>query len=315
MDFERIFMPFSNWKVVLLSFLGATTFWFFSALGKEYNTRINYPIEVIFDQDSLISMQPIAASVEIDVTGGGWNLFRQSFWFGSDPIKIEPDNPASIKFLTRPTILPIVQNHLNQFQIQINFLYTDTLFIDIDRKISKLVNLEVDSTSISLDKNYRIVSPIRIEPDTARIYGPVRYIDTLESTCFIPVESQEIDRNFDRFVTLGLQEGYSISSDPGTVNVKFEVERFDNLQMPVKLELMNFPEDSSIWPTREEVIVNFIMQRSLREDLFDGDFKVMLDFDMINRADSTAPAIIMIYPENALEVEVVPDTVKIRYRE
>ena len=114
---------------------------------------------------------------------------------------------------------------------------------------------------------------------------------------------------------MGLPEGYSISSDPGTVNVKFDVERFDKLQMPVKLERMNFPEDSSIWPNQEEVIVNFIMQRSLREDLFAEDFKVILDFDMINGSDSTAPAIIMIYPENALEVEVEPDTVKIRYRE
>lgn len=313
MDFEKIFMPFSNWKVVLLSFLGATTFWFFSALGKEYNTGIRYPVEFVFDRDSLVEMQPLAEYVELEVTGGGWDLFRQGFWFGSDPILVEPDNPASIRFLTRPTILPIVRDHLSQFQI--NFLYTDTIFVDIDRKVSKKVTLNVDSLDISLDDDYRIISNIQLEPDTAIIYGPTSFIDTLESAYTIPIESQEIDRDFDRFITLGLLEGYNISSEPTTIKVTFEVEQFDNLQLPLKIELLNFPEDSSAYPGQDDISVSFYIQRSLKEDFFSEDFKVILDYDMINKSDSTAPAIIMIHPENALEVEVFPDTLKILYRE
>lgn len=313
MDFEKIFMPFSSWKVVLLSFFGASTFWFFSALGKQYNTRINYPLEVVFDKDSLVLMQPLLKYVEVDVTGGGWDLFKQGFWFGSDPILIEPDNPASIKFLTRPTILPIVSDHLKEFQI--NFLYTDTLHIDIDRKVSKRVTLDIDSIGISLDENYRIVSPITLQPDTAIIFGPTSYIDTLDIDHIISIESQEVDRNFDRFITLGLPDGFNISSDPGTVQVTFEVERFDRLLIPVKLELLNFPSDSSAFPTSDDIDVNFLIQRSLKEDFFAEDFKVILDYDMINKSDSTAPPILMIYPENAIEVEIVPDTVKIAYRE
>lgn len=313
MDLEKIFMPFSSWKVVVLSFLGATTFWFFSALGKQYNTRIKAPLELVYDSDSLILMRPIQKYVEVDVTGGGWDLFRQRLWFGNDPILIDTDNPASIKFLTRPTILPMVSDHLKQFQI--NFLYTDTLHIDIDRKVSKQVTLAVDSLAISLEDNYRIVSPIAVMPDSAIVYGPKRFIDTLEGIYIIPVEAQEIDRGFDRFLTLGLLEGFSISSEPSTANVKFEVERFENLQMPVKLELLNFPEDSSVLPLETDVTVKFLMQRSLRQDFFAEDFKVIIDHDMIDMSDSTAPAIIMIYPENSLEVEVEPDTIKVAFRE
>ncbi len=313
MGFEKYFIPAKSWKVVILSFLGATTFWFFSALGKQYNTQIKYPIELTFDQDSLVLMKPLPEYVELEVSGGGWDLFRQSFWFGADPIKLEPDNPVSIKFLTRPTLLPIVTNHLNQFQI--NFMYTDTIFVDIDRKISKRMKLRVDSLQISMDEDYRIVTPIRIMPDTVTLFGPTSFIDTLKSDYFIQMESQGIDRSFDRFLSLGLPDGFSISSDPGAVNITFGVERFDRLQMPITLELLNFPSDSSVMPDRMGVMVNFVMQRSLREDFFADDFKVIVDHDMISKTDSTAPAIIMIYPENALEVEVFPDTVKMSYRE
>lgn len=313
MDFEKIFKPFSSWKVVLLSFLGATTFWFFSALGKQYNTRIKAPLQLGYDADSLILMRPIQEYVEVDVTGGGWDLFRQRLWFGNDPILIEPDNPASIKFLTRPTILPMVSDHLKQFQI--NFLYTDTLHIDIDRKVSRQVELAVDSLAISLESNYRIVSPIEVSPDSAVIFGPSRFIDTLSSTYTIPVEAQEIDRGFDRFVSLGLPDGFSISSQPSTSKVTFEVERFETLRIPVALELINFPEDSSVLPSKLDVAVKFVMQRSLQKDLYADDFKIILDRDMIDLSDSTAPVIIMISPENVLEVEVEPDTVKIDFRE
>ena len=39
----------SKWRVVALCILGATTFWFFNALNKQYATRINYPIEFLYD--------------------------------------------------------------------------------------------------------------------------------------------------------------------------------------------------------------------------------------------------------------------------
>ena len=313
MRFEKFFMPVSSWKVVILSFLGATTFWFFSALGKQYNAQIKQPFEVIFDRDSLILMQPLPTYVELDVTGGGWDLFRQGFWFSADPIKITPENPVKTKYLTRASMLPVISNQLNQFQI--NFLYTDTILLDINQKVSKRVDLKIDSLAISLEDDFRIVSPIDFEPDTAIIYGPTSFIDTLLASYLIPVQSQEIDRDFDRFLTLGLPEGFNISSEPSTINVRFDVERFDNLQMTVPLELLNFPTDSSSLPELVNVNVSFIVQRSLREDFFADDFKVILDYDMINKRDSTAPAIIMFYPEQALEVEVEPDTLKILYRE
>ena len=313
MGIGKFLTPISNWKVVFLSFLGATTFWFFSALGKQYNTRIKHPIEFVFDRDSLVVIQPLAEFVELDVTGGGWDLFRHGFWFNVDPILIEPENPVSVKFLSRPTIIPIVRDHLNQFEI--NFLYTDTLYLNIEPKISKRVVLDIDSIKISLEENHRIVSPINIEPDTAIIYGPRSFIDTLKNRYTIPVDDEEIDEDFNRYISLGLVEGFNISSDPNVVRAVFSVEQFDNLQMPVNLELLNFPEDSSAIPSIPQVDVKFVIQRSLREDFFEDDFKVILDYDMMNQRDSTIPAIVMIHPESVIEVEPEPDTVKVLYRE
>ncbi|WP_425393089.1 hypothetical protein [Ekhidna sp.] len=300
----------SNWKVVLLSFLGATTFWFFSALGKDYNYRIQHPIEFVYNSDSLIAVKPLPEFIEIDVSGGGWDLFRETFWFG-EPIIFELDNPAAIRYLTRPTILPIVSDQLDEYRV--NFLFTDTLYIDIDRKISKKVDLKIDSAAISMDEDYRIISPIVLIPDTAIIHGPSSFIDTLDQKLVIKLEAESIDKNFDRFVKMGLPEEYEIHSNPPTVSVRFEVDRFDQLEIATTVELQNFPQDSSVYVADPNVQVRFVVQQELREDYFTDDFKVVVDYNLINKSDSTAPAIVVYHPEHVIEVETVPDSLAITY--
>lgn len=300
-----------NWKVVVLSFLGATTFWFFSALGKDYDSRIQYPIEFVFDRDSLIVVKPLPEYVDIDVSGGGWDLFRESFWFGSNPIVIELDNPAAIRYLTRPTIMPIVTDQLDEYRI--NFLFTDTLFINIDQRVSKRVNLKIDSSKISMDEDYRIISPITLSPDTAIISGPTSFVDTLKDSYFIMLDAESIDKSYDRFVKLGFPENIGISSDPPTVNVKFGVDQFDKLELAAKVEMQNFPKDSSVYVSNPNIIVRFVVQQQLREDYFANDFKVVVDYNLINKADSTAPAIVLFHPENVIEVETLPDSLAITY--
>ena len=194
-----------NWKVVLLSFLGATTFWFFSALGKDYDYRIDYPIEFIYDTDSLVAVKPLPKYVDIDVTGGGWDLFRKSFWFGTDPIILELDNPAAIRYLTRPTILPIISNQLDAFRI--NFLFTDTLYINVDRKVDRLVRMKIDSIAVSMDEDYRMITPISIDPDTVRIFGPTSFIDTLNKEYSLPFDLASIDKDLIASLSLGCQRG------------------------------------------------------------------------------------------------------------
>ena len=300
-----------NWKVVLLSFMGATTFWFFSALGKNYNSHIQYPIEFIYNKDSLVAIKPLPEYVDIDVSGAGWNLFREFFWFGSDPIIIELDNPAAIRYLTKPAILPIILDQLNEFRI--NFLFTDTLYIDIDRKVSKRVNLKIDSMKVRMNEDHRIVSPISLSPDTAIIFGPTSFIDTLGNQYLIKLDAEDIDKTFDRFVKLGLPEMRSIHSTPSTVNVSFQVDQFDQLELKAIVETQNFPVDSSAYIKDPDVTVRFVVQQALREEYFAIDFKVVVDHNLINKADSTAPAIVVYHPESIIEVEVVPDSLSVTY--
>jgi len=301
----------TSWKVITLCFIGAATFWLFSALGKDYSYRIKHPIEFVFDTDSLVAVRPLPKYVDIDVSGGGWDLFKESFWFSSDPVRFELENPAAIRFLTRPTILPILTEGLYQYRV--NFLFSDTLFIDIDRKSSELVNLAIDSTSISLEEDYRIISPITISPDTATIFGPTSFLDSLKEVYIVNFDFDKLDEDFSNEVTVNLPEGFDIYSEPANINVAFRVDRFLTKELPMEIELINFPEDSSIYIAEPNVEVQYVIQESKEVDFSPYDFKVIVDYDMLIKADSTAPAFIIVQPEHALEVTVNPDTLSVYY--
>ena len=118
-----------NWKVVVLSLVGATTFWFFNALNKSYDTNINYPIEFVFDKDSVVVMKPLPENIRMNVSSGGWNLLRKTYWFNLPPIEIELTNPTSVQYMDRGLLFPIVVNQMTE--LRVNYIVSDSLFIDI----------------------------------------------------------------------------------------------------------------------------------------------------------------------------------------
>lgn len=300
----------TRWKVVALSFVGAATFWFFSALGKEYSYRFRHPITFVYDTDSLIAIQPLPKYVDIDVTGDGWDLFKEINWFGSDPVVFTLENPAGTSYLTRASILPVLTEQLSEFRI--NFLFTDTLAIAIDAKTSRKVRVMVDSTLLDLEPSHRLVSPVSLSPDSVVISGPESFLDTLVYG-HIAIEEKEIDRPFDQLMTLTLPAGLDIVAVPPAVQVSFEVERFERLEIPIQIEPIGFPEDSSVILVTSEVAVGFSVRASLKRDYAVEDFMVIVDYAMVDKQDSTAPSILMFHPEEVVDVTLTPDSVKVQY--
>lgn len=299
----------NNWKVVLLSFAGATTFWFFNALNKDYSALISYPIEFDFQTDSVAILEPLPENVQIDVSSGGWNLFRRTLWFSVTPITISLDNPTDIKFLTRSSLMPLVTDHLND--LTVNYLLTDTLFINVERKETKEVIIKVDSASISIGKNYQIISPIAIKPDTVQIYGPVSVLNTVGQEYYVMLSENRINGDIDEDVEIPLPFPDLMEAIPGEVNISFEVERFDQERIRVPLERLNFP-DRGLGLGDTTIVVNYTIRRDLKEEFSSNDFGITVDYQMLNSEDSTIVPIIIYHPENISEITLSPDTLKLR---
>ena len=229
----------NNWKVVTFSIMGATTFWLFRALNEQHSALISYPIEFVFNRDSTVVMNPLPTVIKIDVSSGGWNLFRRTLIFGVDPLKVELDNPSEVNFLTQSFLSPIVEDQLEG--LKINYIVTDTLFLNIERKIKKRMRLKVDSLNLSLEKDYQLISSIDIRPDHMMLIGPDSIINSFETDFDITPDDNEIDEDFDSRVEVPIVFKDLIQSEPNEVNVSFEVDKFKNVNIEVPIALQNFP--------------------------------------------------------------------------
>ena len=289
--------------------MGAATFWLFRALNKSHSALISYPIEFVFNVDSTVVMNPLPTTIKIDVSSGGWNLFRRTLIFSIDPIQVELDNPSEVNFLTQSFLSPIVEDQLKG--LTINYIVTDTLFLSIERKITKRMILKVDSLSLPLEEDYQLMSNITIQPDHVVLTGPKSIINSFESDFYITLDENNIDEDFNGRVEVPIVFEDLIQSYPSEVNVSFEVDKFKNVKIGVPIILQNFPSNRVTTLLDSIVDVTYRVKESFKEDFSSEDFYVVLDYDFL-KTDSLGVPVLIKYPDTLRTVSM--DSQKVRFR-
>ena len=289
--------------------MGAATFWLFRALNKSHSALISYPIEFVFNVDSTVVMNSLPTTIKIDVSSGGWNLFRRTLIFSIDPIKVELDNPSEVNFLTKSFLSPIVEDQLKG--LTINYIVTDTLFLSIERKITKQMILKVDSLSLPLEEDYQLMSNITIQPDHVVLTGPKSIINSFESDFYITLDENNIDEDFNGRVEVPIVFEDLIQSYPSEVNVSFEVDKFKNVKIGVPIILQNFPSNRVTTLLDSIVDVTYRVKESFKEDFSSEDFYVVLDYDFL-KTDSLGVPVLIKYPDTLRTVSM--DSQKVRFR-
>ena len=290
--------------------MGAATFWLFRALNKPHSALISYPIEFVFNVDSTVVMNPLPTTIKIDVSSGGWNLFRRTLIFSIDPIKVELDNPSEVNFLTQSFLSPIVEDQLKG--LTINYIVTDTLFLSIERKITKRMRLKVDSLSLPLEEDHQLISNITIQPDHVVLIGPESIINSFETDFYITLDENNIDEDFDGRVEVPIVFEDLIQSDPSEVNVSFEVDKFKNVKIGVPIILQNFPSNRVTTLLDSIVNVNYRVKESFKEEFSSEDFYVVLDYDFL-KTDSLGVPVLIKYPDTLRTVSMDPQKVRFRH--
>jgi len=301
----------SNVRVILLCVFGATTFWFFNALNENYSTTLNYPLNFIYDTDNYVAVESPPENVQINVTGLGWNLFRNSLGIKVTPLDIRLEEPAETKKIVSASVPGLINDQLDE--LQLNYVLTDTLFVNIDHKISKKFLLIIDSANISLEDNFRIVSPLQYSPDSVELQGPSRIIRNLPDTILVGIPQEEIDENYDEDVSINLPNGRLIRRNPPTVSVQFEAKEFVQRGVMAQVKIENISDRAYI--EVEEIKATFLVPESEVDEVDKNDFVALVNFNEINEKDSTINPRLDSSPDYATEVRIDTARIKVSFNE
>ena len=272
-------------KIVILCIIGATIIWFLSALNKNYTTVIRCPIELDYASEGTIEVINPPKNVQVNVSGVGWDLLKQTLTFRSNPLLIPIENPTERKRIAGYTIQSMISEHLSS--LNLNFVVTDTLYFDIQRLQSKKLLVYVDSSMISLKRFHQIISPLNVSPDSVLIKGHESLISKLSDTITINIPQDEIDNNYSEKIYIDNYDLSLVSFSPSEIDVNFEVSRIVNRTQNADIDLVNFPMDSSAFI--EPAFVN------------------------VNLQDSTVRIELIAYPNYVQEVQLDTTLAKVRY--
>lgn len=300
-----------NWKVVALCVLGATTFWFFTQMNKDYATRINYPVEFVFDEEDVVVVEELPDRVGIVVSGGGWNLLRKTLWFNINPIQILLENPTAQQYITKASLTSIVADQLNELRLV--YVVTDTLPLHIEAKQSKKVALVIDSAGISLEENYRIVSPVEVEPDSAVFTGPASFISELADSILLYVPYKQLNKSFDEQIELSQLESGVLRVDPDLIQVRFEVARFQRAEREVNIRPENFPPDNNFKLQDSTATIQFRVQEQYLDNAMNANIELIADYRNRNMQDSVVTLTLGDHPSFMKDVEIAPETISLQY--
>ena len=310
MGIFRFFLPGlkENWKVVTLSILGATTFWLFNAMNKSYETRVDYPLTFVFEQDSVVIMKPLATTINLDLTSGGWNLMRRTMKANAVPIEIQLDNPTVIKYLTRSSLIPLLSDQLGRNGLELGYVFTDTLFVDIEPKIFKQLPIMIDSLAIPLGRGYRLVGPIEQQHDSVLVSGPESIMKRVNKSIKVRFSDKEIDGNFNDEIGFELES--KMKAEPKETKVQFLVSRFLAKEITIAVEPLNFPEDSTVALQQPEVVLYYTIKED-EDDVNASDFSVVADYALMHTSDSTISPLLMYAHEKALDIVLSNERIKV----
>lgn len=300
--------------MVVLCIAAATTFWVLNALNKDnYSTIVDYPIQWEYDQKNYVAVKPLPKSIQIQISGNGWDLLRKYFNISTNAYPILVNSPAEKDYLLTGDL----KRGLGEFitPTLLENILGDTIPYQIDRIITKTLVPALDSTGYTLEKNSFLEGKATFKPNKLELTGPSSLVEAFEGKFPVALNAKKISKNFSGKVSLELEEDLAklVQLKPSEVQVDFSVITYLEGNKRLKVKKLNFPTNVKL--SNEELIpvLSYLIQESDLPQLKDLAFEAILDYRNRNRADSTLQIQVRPNPGFLKEVKISPAQFKLKY--
>ena len=300
--------------MVVLCVAAATTFWVLNALNKDnYSTIVDYPVQWEYDQKNYIPVKPLPESIQIQISGNGWDLLRKYFNISGTAYPILLQSPAEKKYLLSADLKRSLGEFITPTQLE-NVL-GDTIHYQIDRIVTKKLRPVLDSLSYSFDKNISLEGKVNFIPDQLEITGPSSVLEAFEGNYPVALNASKINADFSGKVKLTVDESLTqlVQLKQKEIQVSFSVLSYLEGNKRLKIKKVNFPSNVKI--SNEELIpvLSYLIEEGDLPQLKDLQFEAVLDYRKRNRTDSTLQIEVNPNPKFLKEVKISPPQIKLKY--
>lgn len=221
----------------------------------------------------------------LNVEGVGWNLLRKSLGIKVKPLQINIDNPLETKKIPGSTIPGLITDQVSD--IQLNYVLTDTLYLNMDKITSRSFKLLVDSSSINLEDNFVISSSINLSSDSVILTGPMGIINEMEPYIVLSLLEEEIDENHEEEIQIVIPNQSLIKRNPPTVTIDFKIDEIQEFTLNIPIVSVLENTDYSNYKVIDSLVSVTYQYPVSFPRLSPDDFTFSLNKESILNTDST----------------------------
>lgn len=301
-------------KVAALCFLAAATFWVLNALNKDdYNTVVDYPIAIVFDQTEFMPVEELPTRMKIEINGNGWDLLRKYFKINESPFLIEINNPSTKDYILTSELRRTLSENITPSVLV--SMVTDTVKFNVDKVVTRKIKIELDTTSTTLAQNFRLGSAMSIDPRLIDITGPTSVLQELDGVLKVDLGEDKINKDFNKIIPLVLPSGYAdfLTLQDESVQVKFEVYQMLEGNKRLKIKTMNFPKNVRLAQEPANIIMSYFIDERKVTELSKYEFEAVLNYNNRDKEDSTIFVEVRPKPKFLEKIKFEPEVLRLKY--
>jgi len=291
-------------------------FWFLTALNREYNTDLYYPVSFIRFPEGKALINEVPDQLHMSVTSQGYTLLRYKLKVRMAPIKFDvnsfsminvPGKSESYVYISTNFAKQKIQQQITS-DIEIISITPDSLVFKFADVVNKRLAIQLDM-QVDFQKQYMQVGPVDILPDSVNVAGPATVLDTLEFILTEPVNFTGVNTSI--IETIKLNVAGNLTCDISEVRINVPVEKFTEAEFNLPIEVINVPDSLNLKTLPGSVEVTYQVGLSDYENINQHMFRAEVDYLSIENNIGTKLQVNLVKsPEFVKAIQYYPKNVE-----
>lgn len=288
----------------------AILLWFLTKFSNEIKANVEASIHYVNVPEEVILSEKNPKQFSMDLSANGFQMLLYAVKDAVLEIDVGEYYTSGMTEinLSQAELTGIAKRQLGV--INVENVSLSPLKIQLDKSVQKKVPIFFNGT-ISCEEGFRIVSGIRLEPDSIMISGPSELISVLDSIGTKKVTKKNIEESFVETLALQTPSSNKVLLSETSTTLKVAVAEFTQKQVSVPVQLVNVPDDLKLRLIPDNIMVKFEVAVKDFNTIEASHFQVVCDFnEKITEGHFMIPKIVQ-KPDTIFRVDLA--TKKVEY--
>ncbi len=295
----------------LICVIVAIVFWAMQKLSNNYSFTQVYSVSYIIP-DGKVFKKPPVTSVEVTLTGIGWDIVNKSAKNIGDKIEVELSADNS-QLIPATAISEKINSLLASDEISVAQIKPSNISISLVDQAKKKVPV-VSKLNIEFLPSFYIKSPIHFTPDSVVITGSYQAIKNITKWNTEILNINKLNRNiYDMPIQLEAPKTDLIRLDHDMVRMNLEVEEFTEKSFTLPIKIKN--ADNKVISIPNTVDVKCVVGISKYDILTEDDIELYINLDesLVSNSINVVPISVSRMPVYIRNISYQPSSAQFFY--